>query len=219
MVSVPQDGDGAGMLPGKKMNRHKMRLAHCEARREQEMERARAEAARELSEGGGDPQEAAREAAALSCYCAEHNLHVYELVFGAGRSTKRAAACVAPGTDMFIPFITDLDETYANVDANSEALSSTDKFMQYCDAVENTSIWGGHPEILALANVLHTSVHIFQAEMPIVKIGEEFTDKAPLQISYHVKMFGLGEVRWWIDLHAALQLAAPERVGADGWIL
>ncbi|PKI85602.1 hypothetical protein MVES_000006 [Malassezia vespertilionis] len=208
MVSVPQDGDGAGMLPGKKMNRHKMRL--------QEMERARAEAARELSEGGGDPQEAAREAAALSCYCAEHNLHVYEITadghclysaladqlnvrqpashpYTYESLRKAAAAYMRHHSDMFIPFITDLDETYANVDANSEALSSTDKFMQYCDAVENTSIWGGHPEILALANVLHTSVHIFQAEMPIVKIGEEFTDKAPLQISYHVKMFGLGE--------------------------
>lgn len=91
----------------------------------------------------------------------------------------------------FMPFISDLDETQAGVQGENSAES---KFLQYCDAMESTSAWGGQPEILALSKVFHTPIHVMQPGMPMVKIGDEF-DKAPLLISYHIKLFGLGEVR------------------------
>ncbi|KAJ1576314.1 hypothetical protein NDA12_000947 [Ustilago hordei] len=68
-------------------------------------------------------------------------------------------------------------------------------FLAYCDAVQNTAVWGGQPEILALSRAFRTPIHIVQAGLPVLKVGqEEFeNDTKPLFISYHRKMYGLGE--------------------------
>lgn len=43
--------------------------------------------------------------------------------------------------------------------------------------------------------------------MDTVRIGEDYTDHNPLLVSYHHKMYGLGEVR---DYLLALQLTASK---------
>lgn len=67
-----------------------------------------------------------------------------------------------------------------------------DHFMRYCDAIETTGVWGGQPEILALSQALNVPIWVIQSGSPPVKIGEENKGK-PLLISYHRKMYGLGE--------------------------
>jgi OTU domain-containing protein 6 len=65
--------------------------------------------------------------------------------------------------------------------------------MKYCDAVESTGVWGGQPEILALSRVFNTPIHVVQAGSPVVKVGAEESKSDPLMISYHRRMYGLGE--------------------------
>ena len=100
--------------------------------------------------------------------------------------------------DEFMPFISDYDEQAVGVPGQSVSGSAADpksKYLAYCDTMETTAAWGGQPEILALSKVLSTPIHIVQVGMPIVKIGDdEFRERSPLLISYHVKMYGLGEV-------------------------
>ena len=67
------------------------------------------------------------------------------------------------------------------------------KYERHCDAVETTAVWGGQPEILALSHVLSTPIHIVQCDMDTIRIGEDYTDHEPLLVSYHHKMYGLGE--------------------------
>lgn len=88
---------------------------------------------------------------------------------------------------------------------HSSALSArTDRYLDYCHAVETTSVWGGQPEILAMSRALNTPIWVVQAGQPIVKVGQEEIAQAatskPLLISYHRRMYGLGEVSETDDL-------------------
>ena len=56
--------------------------------------------------------------------------------------------------------------------------------MDYCSAVENTGVWGGQPEILALSRAFGTQIHVIQAGVPVLKVGEGEYDGEPLTISY-----------------------------------
>lgn len=57
-------------------------------------------------------------------------------------------------------------------------------FMRYCDAVENTAVWGGQPEILAMSRAFHTPIHIVQAGNPVVKVGaDENPNEVPAMLS------------------------------------
>lgn len=112
--------------------------------------------------------------------------------------------------DDFMPFISDSDEHMAGIDnkeAGSQQVSDTSTqegecgtvvlslcpaltylcppghFMRYCDAVQSTGVWGGQPEILALARAFHSPIHVVQAGSPIVKVGSEESKGEPLMIS------------------------------------
>ncbi len=56
-----------------------------------------------------------------------------------------------------------------------------------------TRVWGGQPEILALSRAFRTQINVVQAGVPVLKVGEGEYDGEPLFISYHRKMYGLGE--------------------------
>lgn len=56
--------------------------------------------------------------------------------------------------------------------------------MSYCDAVEQTGVWGGQPEILALSRAYQAQVNVVQAGMPVLKVGEGEYQGEPLFISY-----------------------------------
>ncbi len=64
------------------------------------------------------------------------------------------------------------------------ALRLAEYFLDYCSAVENTGVWGGQPEILALSRAFGTQIHVIQAGVPVLKVGEGEYDGEPLTISY-----------------------------------
>jgi OTU domain-containing protein 6 len=122
------------------------------------------------------------------------------------RDTRRATAEHMRGhADDFMPFISDSDEHMAGIqNTDAGALDSSVKgmtsecavrarrplsdageehFMDYCDAVENTGVWGGQPEILALSRAYKTQIHVVQAGSPVLKVGEGEQKGEPLQIS------------------------------------
>ncbi|PWN18896.1 cysteine proteinase [Microstroma glucosiphilum] len=99
--------------------------------------------------------------------------------------------------DDFKPFISDNDERMAGVASpgGADVVKGGDPYQAYCDAVERTAVWGGQPEILAMSRAYRTPIWVVQAGSPIVKVGQdEFPlEGRPLMISYHRKMYGLGE--------------------------
>ncbi|TMW63621.1 hypothetical protein Poli38472_002562 [Pythium oligandrum] len=86
--------------------------------------------------------------------------------------------------DDFLPFLA-LEE-----DGNK---SMTELYMDYCDRVANTSDWGGQLELRALACALTTPIHVFSAESDVISMGDEFEEREPLQLTYHLHYYTLGE--------------------------
>ena len=79
---------------------------------------------------------------------------------------------------------------------------STQEYERYCATVRDTAAWGGEPEILALCKAFNVSIHVIQGASPNVVVhdpaGAPQSDKKAEQvvrISYHRRMYGLGEVR------------------------
>ncbi|XP_039253591.2 deubiquitinase OTUD6B-like [Styela clava] len=85
--------------------------------------------------------------------------------------------------DDFSPFLTSSD---------TGDCYSPEEFKQYCKDVAETTAWGGQLELRALSHILQTSIHVIQADMPTVKIGEEYKGN-PLILTYHRHELGLGE--------------------------
>ncbi|KAJ1975150.1 OTU protein [Dimargaris verticillata] len=96
---------------------------------------------------------------------------------------SQAAGYMRDHKDDFLPFLLN--------DAGD--LMSDDEFSRYCDALEKTAVWGGQPEILALAQVHELPMHIFQMGAPVLTVAEEFQSDSPICLSYHRYAFGLGQ--------------------------
>ncbi|WFD32421.1 ubiquitinyl hydrolase 1 [Malassezia sp. CBS 17886] len=214
--SLPLPADGglgpAVDAPGK-MSRQKARLA----RRDEHASQLRAQAEAELEANGGMTDEAAAENKAIRAQCETMRMSMVEMtpdghcLFSAladqlntrypvsekySYQTLRGAAAhhMREHSDVFMPFISDYDESMAGVEDDGAAPDQRSQFLRFCDKIEQTSAWGGQPEILALSRVFHTPIHVVQGDYPILKIGaDENSDKEPLTISYHRKMYGLGE--------------------------
>ncbi|DBA01207.1 TPA: LOW QUALITY PROTEIN: hypothetical protein N0F65_002342 [Lagenidium giganteum] len=86
--------------------------------------------------------------------------------------------------DEFIPFLV-LDE--------DSAKSLSQLFEEYCDRVANSSDWGGQLELRALSSVLENPIHVFNAESDVIVMGDEFAPRQPLQLTYHLHYYTLGE--------------------------
>ncbi|KAK4054463.1 OTU protein [Microbotryomycetes sp. JL201] len=97
-----------------------------------------------------------------------------------------AAEIMRRHPDDFLPFLPS--------DVNDDEMMSPAEYRKYCDTVQNTAEWGGEPEINALSKYYQTPIHVLQAGTDLVKVGEDFpTERGPILISYHRKMYGLGE--------------------------
>lgn len=220
-LRAPRDADTLAMADaGKKMSRQQRRQMSKQAREQERLDSIRAEVERENLENPPVDQGAV-ESEAMQRLCHELHVELHEItpdghclynaiadqmnmrypapeLYTYANLRKAAANYMRQHADEFMPFISDYDEQAAGVPGESGSGSAADprsKYLAYCDAMETTAAWGGQPEILALSKVLYTPIHIVQAGMPVVKIGDdEFRERAPLLISYHIKMYGLGEV-------------------------
>ncbi|WFD35851.1 ubiquitinyl hydrolase 1 [Malassezia cuniculi] len=191
-------------------SRQKARLA----RREQQQQQLRDSAA---AEAALLPDPAAAEAADIAAQCAQLNVALHHVPpdghclyaaladqlnirqpapqpYSASQLRAAAARYMRAHPDDFMPFISDLDVLAAPLPSpDAPSANPTDKYACYCDAVEHSALWGGQPEILALSHVFRTPIHIVQSASPVLPIGDHYTDHPPLLVSYHLKMYGLGE--------------------------
>ncbi|KAF8636687.1 hypothetical protein AX17_003492 [Amanita inopinata Kibby_2008] len=115
-------------------------------------------------------------------------------------AVRRAAAdYIQSHPDDFLPFLPSLDSADAN-EPTSTGFMSPKEFEQYCASIRNTAEWGGELEVLALCRAYNISIHVVQSGSPsIVAHNAEgdaaisTADKSIAFISYHRRMYGLGE--------------------------
>ncbi|RMX40358.1 hypothetical protein pdam_00017492 [Pocillopora damicornis] len=86
---------------------------------------------------------------------------------------KLAADYMLSHQDDFLPFLTD---------AKTGKLYTPDQFVQYCEEIAATASWGGHLEIQALSQALKLPIEVYQANAPVLRIGEDYDDR-PLLLS------------------------------------
>jgi hypothetical protein len=124
----------------------------------------------------------------------------------------------------FLPFLPSA-EGEDGAGATNSGFMSPAAFERYCVAIRDTAIWGGEPEILALSRAYNVPIHVIQGAVPPVVVHNptgapqdgNLREKRVLRISYHRKMYGLGEVRVQLNFLdciptflVALQLFATE---------
>ncbi|KAJ2964791.1 hypothetical protein NQZ79_g302 [Umbelopsis isabellina] len=97
---------------------------------------------------------------------------------------KEAAEYIKSHPDDFIPFLYKDDG----------GMYTEQDLKKYCDDLENTAVWGGQLEILALSKVEQVPFYIIQMGSPVLKISEEdFPAKQPIKLAYHKHLYSLGE--------------------------
>ena len=102
--------------------------------------------------------------------------------------------------DDFLPFLPSVDGEDGAGATESEGMMSQREFQMYCGSIRDTSAWGGEPEIMALSRAYNVPIHVVQAGKPPVVIHEppsnmvDGLDNKVVFISYHRRMYGLGEV-------------------------
>ncbi|KAK7014903.1 OTU domain-containing protein 6B [Favolaschia claudopus] len=111
-----------------------------------------------------------------------------------------AATYIYNHPDDFLPFLPSAAGE-DGVGAQDPGFMSPEEFRTYCDSVRRTAVWGGEPEILALSRAYKVPIHVVQAGRPPVVVHSpngpsddaQLTDKLVVRISYHRRMYGLGE--------------------------
>ena len=104
-----------------------------------------------------------------------------------------AATYMREHMDDFLPYLPAEDE-----EGQGEGLLTPEGYAKHCNNVESTSEWGSETELLAISKSYKIPIKVVQANSPIVNIGEGeeyYNDRSrvPLMISYHRRMYGLGE--------------------------
>ncbi|KAI0637043.1 cysteine proteinase [Trametes polyzona] len=112
---------------------------------------------------------------------------------------KAAADYIHSHPDDFIPFLpSDLGEDAAG--ATEPGLMNRAQFERYCATMRDTAVWGGEPEVVALSRAFNVPIHVVQGGKPPVVVhdpsegkGEPADKKRIVYISYHRRLYGLGE--------------------------
>jgi len=102
--------------------------------------------------------------------------------------------------DDFLPFLPSI-EGEDGTGATNAGFMTPAAFEQYCVAIRDTAIWGGEPEILALSRAYNVPIHVIQGGTPSLVVhnptggphDDNLREKRVLRISYHRRMYGLGE--------------------------
>ena len=104
----------------------------------------------------------------------------------------------------FAPFLLRVEgEDGAGASDASSGVIGPREYARYCATIRDTGAWGGEPEILALSRAYAVTIHVVQGGQPPVVVhdpsGASRTDnlkeQRAVRISYHRRMYGLGEVR------------------------
>lgn len=112
-----------------------------------------------------------------------------------------AANYIYSHPDDFLPFLPS-DGGEDSAGALDAGMMTQEQFDTYCISMRDTAIWGGEPEIVALSRAFKLPIHVVQGGQPPIVVhdpaGEQkvdhLTDPQVIRISYHRKLYGLGEV-------------------------
>ncbi|KIY50901.1 OTU-domain-containing protein [Fistulina hepatica ATCC 64428] len=114
----------------------------------------------------------------------------------ANYATVRAAASqyIYEHPDNFLPFL-------PSAEPGGSGIMSPREFQHYCASIRDTGAWGGEPEILALSRAYNVPIHVFQHGKPPIVVHNpsgtpndgDLHGKNVVRISYHRRMYGLGE--------------------------
>ncbi|KAI0798077.1 cysteine proteinase [Abortiporus biennis] len=114
-------------------------------------------------------------------------------------TVRRAAAdYIQSHPDDFLPFLPSSsgEDGVGSLDAGIMSLAG---FEKYCATIRNTGAWGGEPEILALSRAYGVPIYVVQSGTPNIvrhdpsEAPSEHKDGRIVWISYHRRMYGLGE--------------------------
>jgi len=102
--------------------------------------------------------------------------------------------------DDFLPFLPSLEGEDGLGATASTGIMTLPQFDIYCRNIRDTGQWGGEPEIQALARAYSAPIHVVQAAQPHIVVHSpvpgmqsEFGDPHVIRISFHRRMYGLGE--------------------------
>ena len=108
-----------------------------------------------------------------------------------------ASAFISSHPDDFIPFLPSLEGEDGQRSTEDNGMMTHQDLEKYCDIIRNTGAWGGEPEIMALSKAFKSPIHVYQwGNPPVVVHSPDPTQPTGpvVQISYHRRMYGLGEV-------------------------
>lgn len=102
----------------------------------------------------------------------------------------------------FVPFLPSV-EGEDGTGVGGSGIIGPREYARYCTNIRDTSVWGGEPEILALSRSYAIPIHVVQSGQPPVVVHDpsgapttdNLKDQRAVRISYHRRMYGLGEVR------------------------
>lgn len=127
------------------------------------------------------------------------------------QATRHAAATyLSENADAFMPFVASIHgEDMAG--ATDDGMMTPSGYAEYCKRVAQSGDWGGEIEIQALAKYYRVPIHVIQHGPPHIishtavdegsgpltaEQAKQAGDKV-VRISYHRRMYGLGEVGTW----------------------
>jgi len=101
----------------------------------------------------------------------------------------------------FVPFLPSV-EGEDGAGAEDSGIIGPREYARYCANIRDTAVWGGEPEILALSRAYAIPIHVVQSGQPPVVVHDpsgapttdNLKDQRAVRISYHRRMYGLGEV-------------------------
>ncbi|EIW67845.1 hypothetical protein TREMEDRAFT_33151 [Tremella mesenterica DSM 1558] len=120
---------------------------------------------------------------------------------------RKASEYMLAHKDDFMPFVPGINGEDA-VGATDDGVITEKDFRKYCKLVAETGEWGGEPEIQALTRAFNIPIHVIQRGPPTVvshggpgdTFGGAMTAEQSaaagdrvVRISYHKRMYGLGE--------------------------
>ncbi|PPQ78090.1 hypothetical protein CVT25_015624 [Psilocybe cyanescens] len=111
-----------------------------------------------------------------------------------------AANYIHSHPDDFLPFLPSSGGE-DGAGALDVGMMNHEEFDSYCASIRGTAIWGGEPEIVALSRAFNVPIHVVQGGQPPVVVHNpagdqqegDLTDPRAVRISYHRKLYGLGE--------------------------
>jgi len=106
-----------------------------------------------------------------------------------------AADFIRSHPDDFLPFLPSPESG-----SDDTGMLTPAQFEEYCSSIKDTATWGGEPEIVALSRAFKIPIHIVQGGKPSIVVHEPDPGECTndnnhkvLRISYHRKLYGLGE--------------------------